>query len=271
MTTPNELQRRFRELHESGCFVIPNPWDVGSARLLQQLGFKALATTSSGFAWTQGRADNHVSLEAALAHLRAMSGAVTVPLNADFEGGFAIKPEGVGANVTAATATGISGLSIEDSTGDPANPLFDFTLAVERVAAARQAIAESGTGVLLTGRSEGFIVGRPDLAETIRRLTAYADAGAECLFAPGLRSIDHIKEVVTAVAPTPVNVLVGSGFTTHDELTAAGVRRISVGGALARSAWAGFLAAAKEISERGTFTRLESGVPFADMDKFFGE
>jgi len=269
MTTPNDIRRRFHELHKSGCFVIPNPWDVGSARILEQLGFKALATTSSGFAWTQGRADNHVTLEAALAHLRAMSAAVTIPLNADFEGGFAVKPDGVAANVTAATGTGISGLSIEDSTGDPANPLFDFSLAVERVAAARQAIDQSGTGVLLTGRSEGFIVGRPDLAETIRRLTAYADAGAECLFAPGLRSIEHIREVVAAVAPTPVNVLVGSGFTTHAELTAAGVRRISVGGALARTAWAGFLAAAKEISEQGTFTRLESGVPFADMNKFF--
>jgi len=269
MTTPNELRRRFHELHRSGCFVIPNPWDVGSAKLLQQLGFKALATTSSGFAWTQGRADNHVTLEAVLVHLRVMSAAVTIPLNADFEGGFAVKPEGVAANVTAATTTGISGLSIEDSTGDSANPLFDFSLAVERVAAARQAIDESGTGVLLTGRSEGFIVGRPDLAETIRRLTAYADAGAECLFAPGLRSIADIKEVVAAVAPKPVNVIVSSGFTTHAELAAAGARRISVGGALARSAWAGFVAAAKEISEHGTFKRLESGVPFADMNKFF--
>jgi 2-methylisocitrate lyase-like PEP mutase family enzyme len=271
MTTPNELRRRFHELHKSGCFVIPNPWDVGSARLLQQLGFKALATTSSGFAWTQGRADNHVTLDAALAHLRVMSAAVNVPLNADFEGGFAVDPEGVAAHVSAATSTGIAGLSIEDSTGDAANPLFDFTLAVERIKAARQAIDESGTAVLLTGRSEGFIVGRPDLAETIRRLTAYADAGAECLFAPGLRSIADIEEIVAAVAPKPVNVLVGSGFTTLAELTAAGVRRISVGGALARSAWAGFLAAAREISEHGTFTRLEGGVPFADMNKFFEE
>ena len=194
MTTPNDLRRRFHELHRSGCFVIPNPWDVGSARLLQQLGFKALATTSSGFAWTQGRADNHVTLDAALAHFRAMSAAVTIPLNADFEGGFAVNPDGVATNVTAAAATGISGVSIEDSTGDAANPLFDFSLAVERIAAARQAIDASGTGVLLTGRSEGFIVGRPDLSETIRRLTAYADAGAECLFAPGLRSIEHIRE-----------------------------------------------------------------------------
>ena len=270
-TTPNDRTAGFRRLHESGCFVIPNPWDVGSARILAQLGFSALATTSSGFAWTLGRADNRVTLEQALAHLRAMTASVDVPFNADFEGGFAVDPAGVAANVTAATATGIAGLSIEDSTGDDANPLFEFDLAVERIRAARQAIDASGTGVLLTGRSEGFVAGRPDLAETIRRLTAYAEAGAECLFAPGLRTVEDIRAVVNAVAPRPVNVLVGSGFTTVAELEQAGVRRISVGGALARAAWGAFYEAATEIREKGTFMRMSSGVPFASMNDFFTE
>ena len=260
---------RFRQLHQSGCFVLPNPWDVGSARVLVQLGFPALATTSSGFAWTLGRPDNHVSLEEALAHFRAISSAVDVPINADFEGGFAVEPEGVAANAASATATGIAGLSIEDSTGDAANPLFDFNLSVERVKAARAAIDASNTGVLLTARSEGFIVGRPDLAETIRRLTAYAAAGAECLYAPGLRNMSDIKVVVEAVSPKPVNVLAGSDFTTVAELAAAGVRRISVGGALARTAWTGFVAAAKEIAEKGTFSALGLAIPFGEINGYF--
>ena len=268
-TTPNDRCAVFRKLHESGCFVIPNPWDVGSARLLAQLGFSALASTSSGFAWTLGRADNHVTLDQVLAHLRAMAASVDVPLNADFEGGFAVEPAGVAANVTAATTTGIAGLSIEDSTGDDVNPLFEFGLAVERIRAARQAIDASGTGVLLTGRSEGFVSGRPDLAETIRRLTAYADAGAECLFAPGLRTLEDIGAVVRAVAPRPVNVLVGGGSMTVAELEGAGVRRISVGGALARAAWGAFYEAATEIREKGTFSRMSSGVPFTSMNDFF--
>ena len=266
---PNDRIRAFRALHQSGCFVIPNPWDVGSARILAQLGFSALATTSSGFAWTLGRADNHVTLDEALAHLRAMTASVDIPFNADFEGGFAVEPADVAANVTAATATGIAGLSIEDSTGDDANPLFEFGLAVERVRAARRAIDASGTGVLLTGRSEGFVAGRPDLEETIRRLTAYAEAGAECLFAPGLRTMEEIRAVVSAVAPRPVNVLVGSGFTTVAELEQAGVRRISVGGALARTAWGAFYEAATEIRDKGVFSRMASGVPFASMNDFF--
>jgi 2-methylisocitrate lyase-like PEP mutase family enzyme len=259
----------FRRLHESGCFVIPNPWDLGSARLLAGLGFRALATTSSGFAWSLGRPDNRVTLNEALAHLRAIAGGVELPVNADFEGGFAVEPAEVGANVVLATGTGIAGLSIEDSTGDLANPLFDFGLAVERVRAARAAIDASGTGVLLTGRSEGFIVRRPDLGETIRRLTAYAEAGADCVYAPGLRTRDDIAMVVAAVAPVPVNVLVGSDFITVSELADLGVRRISVGGALARAAWGGFLEAAREIAERGTFTRLARGVPFAEIDGSF--
>ena len=266
MTSATDRCAVFRQLHQSGCFVIPNPWDVGSARLLARLGFQALATTSSGFAWSLGRQDNHVSLEEALAHLRSIAHGVPVPVNADFEGGFATEPAAVGANVAAATKTGIAGLSIEDSTGDRSAPLFDFTLAVERVRAARRAIDDSGTGILLTGRSEGFIVGRPDLAETIRRLSAYADAGADCLYAPGIRTRTDIVSVVKAVAPKPVNVLVGSDFATVAQLADAGVRRISVGGALARAAWAGFFQAAREIAEQGTFTNLARAVPFAEVN-----
>lgn len=260
----------FRRLHQSGCFMIPNPWDVGSARLLAALGFPALATTSSGMAWSLGQSDNHVSLADALTHIRAIAGAVDVPVNADFEGGFATEPEGVAANVTAALKTGIAGISIEDSTGDAARPLFDFALSVERVRAARRAVDASKTGVLLTGRSEGYIVGRPDLAETIRRLTAYAEAGADCLYAPGIRAKAEITAVVQAVAPKPVNVLVGGDFATVAELAALGVRRISVGGALARVAWGAFLDAAKEIAENGTFSRLSFGIPFDEINGSFG-
>jgi methylisocitrate lyase len=261
--------RTFRELHERGCFVIPNPWDIGSARVLADLGFPALATTSSGFAWSLGRADNRVTLDEALAHFRAVSQGVNVPVNGDFEGGFAIEPAAVAENVTRAAQTGIAGLSIEDSTRDPSAPLLDFTLAVERIRAARHAIDKTGTGVLLTARSEGFIVGRPDLDETIRRLVAFAAEGADCLYAPGIRSEQEIAAVVGAVAPKPVNVLVGGGFTTVDALARAGVRRISVGGALARAAWTGFLEAAKEIAERGTFTALGRAVSGADVNGRF--
>jgi 2-methylisocitrate lyase-like PEP mutase family enzyme len=263
------LIQQFHELHASGCFVIPNPWDVGSARLLEQIGFKALATTSSGMAWSMGKSDNHVTLDDVLAHLRGIARGVGIPVNADFEGGFAIEPSGVAANVTAAVATGIAGISIEDSTGDAASPLFEFALSVERIKAARQAIDRSGTSVLLTARSEGFIVGRPDLNETLRRLTAYAEAGAECLYAPGLRSLADIKAVVDAAAPTPVNVLMGADFATVPQLAALGVRRISVGGALARTAWTGFLQSAREIAEQGTFTGLARAISFADINKSF--
>ncbi|HET7292506.1 MAG TPA: isocitrate lyase/phosphoenolpyruvate mutase family protein [Vicinamibacteria bacterium] len=269
MTSPDELRRAFQRLHESGCFVMPNPWDVGSARLLARLGFPALATTSSGFAWTLGRPDNRVSLEEALAHIRAVADAVAVPVNADFEGGFAVAPADVGRNVGRATGTGIAGISIEDWTGDPSRPLYDSELAVERIRAARRAIDESGTGVLLTGRSEGFIVGRPDLPETIRRLQAYAAAGADCLYAPGIRATADIAAVVSAVAPKPVNVLVGSDFATVAELAEAGVRRISVGGALARAAWTGVLEAAREIAAQGTFKHLARAVSFDEMNGAF--
>lgn len=259
----------FRRLHESGCFVMPNPWDAGSARLLARLGFPALATTSAGYAWSIGQPDHQPSLEEALGHLRAMAQCVELPINADFEGGFAVEPEAVGRNVAAAAATGIAGLSIEDSTHDSAAPLFELPLAVERIRAARRAIDESGTGVVLTARSEGFIAGRPDLAVTLRRLTAYAEAGADCLYAPGLRTLAGIESVVKSVAPRPVNVLAFADFATVPELAALGVRRISVGGALARTAWTGFLEAAREIAERGSFTALGRSVPGTDINALF--
>jgi 2-methylisocitrate lyase-like PEP mutase family enzyme len=264
-----ERRATFRELHRSGCFVIPNPWDVGSARLLVQLGFPALATTSSGFAWSLGRRDNAVSLEEALAHFHSIAAHVPVPVNGDFEGGFARDPEDVGRNVSRAAATGIAGVSIEDSTGNSTEPLYDFRLAVERVRAARSALDASAPDVVLTGRSEGFIVGRPDLKETVRRLEAYAEAGADCLYAPGLKTRADIETVVRAVAPRPVNVLIGSEVRSVATLAELGVRRISVGGALARAAWAGFLGAAREIAERGTFTELARATPFAEINQSF--
>jgi methylisocitrate lyase len=269
MTDTAATRSTFRALHASGCFVIPNPWDVGSARYLERLGFLALATTSSGIAWSKGLPDNGVGLEETLEHLARITGGVGIPVNADFEGGFATAPEDVAANVRRALATGIAGISIEDSTGDPAAPLFDFGLAVERVHAAREAVA--GSGVLLTARSEGFIAGRPDLDETLRRLVAFAGAGAECLYAPGIRTREQIGAVVRAVAPRPVNVLVGSGFTTVAELAELGVRRISVGGALARTAWTGFMGAAEEIARDGTFGALGAATPYAELDRLFGE
>jgi methylisocitrate lyase len=256
----------FRRLHASGCFVMPNPWDLGTALALEQLGFKALATTSAGYAWSLGRADNRLVLDETLEHLRVVAGAVTVPVNADFEGGFADDPEHVARNVKLAAATGIAGLSLEDSTGDAARPLYPFDLAVERVRAARRALDESGTGVVLTGRSEGFVVGLTDIDETIRRLQAYAEAGADCLYAPRIASIEHISAVVDAVSPKPVNLLANAPFITVPQAASLGVRRISVGGTLARTAWAGFLRAAQEIADEGTFSRFE-GLP--DIDARF--
>ena len=249
-----DKRRRFHELHRSGCFVIPNPWDVGSARYLETLGFKALATTSSGFAWTQGRPDNGVSREAVLMHLQAMAAATDLPINADFEGGFAHDPNGVAQSVRLAVETGVAGLSIEDSTGDAAKPLYDLEDAVARMRAARKAIDQAGGDTLLVGRAECFLVGRPDLDETVSRLRAYASAGADCLYAPGIRSPEQIRRVVESVAPKPVNLLVGfASPLSVAEIAALGVRRISVGGALARTAWGGFIRAAKVLAEQGRF------------------
>ncbi len=261
----------FHALHESGCFVIPNPWDLGTARALEQMGFKALATTSAGMAWSLGRADNEVTLAAELDHLRTICAATDLPVNADFEDGFAVEPERVAANVTAAIETGIAGLSIEDSTRDGGEPLYDLPLAVERIRAARAAIDASGTRVLLVGRSEGYVVGRPDLDDTIRRLQAYSEAGADCLYAPRLRTADEIRAVVEAVAPKPVNVLAGSEVASVAEMAALGVRRISVGGMLARAAWAGVLEATREIAEDGTFRWIDRATPGAELDARFAD
>ncbi|HJT18712.1 MAG TPA: isocitrate lyase/phosphoenolpyruvate mutase family protein [Thermoanaerobaculia bacterium] len=259
----------FHALHKSGIFLLPNAWDLGSARILQQLGFKAIATTSSGFAWTLGKRDTHVPLEETLEHYSAMSSSLDIPVNADFEGGYAVDADRVAVNVSAACETGVAGLSIEDSVKDAGGGLYEFDLAVDRVRAARSAIDASNTGVLLVGRSEGFIAGRPDLRETIRRLTAFADAGADCLYAPGVKKREDIQAIVDAVSPKPVNVLVGSNFTTVAELAALGVRRISVGGALARAGWGAVLAAAKEIAESGTFEGLSRAVPGDELQRYF--
>jgi 2-methylisocitrate lyase-like PEP mutase family enzyme len=257
----------FRRLHSAGCFVMPNPWDAGSARALEQLGFKALATTSAGLAWTLGRADTQVARDQVLDHLRLIVGAVTVPVNADFEGGYAVAPDDVATNVSMAADTGIAGLSIEDASGDAADPLLDLDLAVHRVAAARAAIDESGRDIVLTGRSEGFVCGRPDIDETIRRLVAYAEAGADCLYAPRIDDPEHISAIVAAVAPRPVNLLVNAPFITVAEAARLGVRRISVGGTLARTAWDGFLEAAGEIADAGTFSRFQR---LPDVDALMG-
>lgn len=265
-----DKRRTFQQLHKSGCFLIPNPWDVGSARFLQGLGFKALATTSSGFAWSQGRPDNGISREMALDYLREIVAATDLPVNADFESGFALDAAGVAESVRLAVGTGVAGLSIEDSTGDAAQPLFELGVAVERMRAARKAIDKAGGDTLLVGRAECFFVGRPDLDETIARLNAYAQAGADCLYAPGIRTREHIAAVVAAVAPKPFNLLVGStSDLTMQEISALGVRRVSVGGALARSAWGGFMRAAKVLAEQGTFDGFANVASGQELNAFF--
>ncbi|MGH9408127.1 MAG: isocitrate lyase/PEP mutase family protein [Vicinamibacterales bacterium] len=268
MSPALDRAKTFHRLHESGCFVMPNPWDAGTARVLAQLGFSALATTSSGSAWSMGHADNHISMEQSLDHMRAIAASVDLPVNADFEGGFAVRPDDVAAHVARAIETGVAGLSIEDSTGDSLHPLFGFELSVDRIRAARGAIDRSGIPVVLTGRSEGFIVGRPDLKETIRRLAAYAEAGADCLYAPGLSTLDDIRAVVNASAPRPVNVLARPTLSVA-ALADTGVRRISIGGSFARAAWTAFLEAARETAERGTFTAIGRAMPGAELNGLF--
>jgi 2-methylisocitrate lyase-like PEP mutase family enzyme len=268
MLTTADKRAAFKKLHESGCFIIPNPFDVGSAKALQHLGFKALASTSAGFAWSIGKADNRVTVDDVCNHLAAISAAVDIPVNADFEDGFAHEPEKVLANVALAVKTGVSGLSIEDYTGDATKPLFDRTLAVERIKAARKAIDADNSGVLLTGRCEAFLRGVKDLNLVIDRLTAYADAGADCLYAPGISTKEEISAVVKAVHPKPVNLLVGATGSLAD-LGALGVRRISVGGSLARMAWAGFMKASKEMAEKGTFSEFANGFPGGELNKMF--
>ena len=267
--TTAEKRTIFRKMHESGCFVLPNPWDVGSARALQHLGFKAIASTSAGFAWSIGKADNRVTLEEVLQHLTMLCSAVDLPVNADFEGGFAHEPDKVAANVARAAKTGVAGLSIEDSTGDAAKPLYERALAIERIKAARAAIDADSNGVLLVGRCEGFLVGQPDLTMVVDRLTAYADAGADCLYAPGIKAKEQISAVVKAVHPRPVNLLIGAPGLSVVEAAELGVRRISVGGSLARAAWGGLMRASREIAEKGTFTELGSGYSGGELNKMF--
>jgi 2-methylisocitrate lyase-like PEP mutase family enzyme len=265
---------RFRALHLSGCFVLPNPWDVGTAIYLEQLGFKALATTSAGFAFSRGFADGKVPRDEMLAHIREIAAATPLPVNADFLNGFADKPEDVAANVKLCVETGVAGLSIEDSTGDEAAPLYDEQLAVERVRAARKAIDDSKIPVVLTTRCEAWLVGDPDAFNIARkRLVAFAEAGADCLYAPGVRDPDEINELVKAVAPKPLNVLVsrpGEKLSVA-RLTDLGVRRISVGSALSSVAWGAFIRAAREIAESGTFDSLSGAAPFADLNNLFGQ
>ena len=272
MPRPSVAEKRatFRKLHESGCWMIPNPWDVGSARYLQGLGFKALASTSSGFAWSVAHADNAVGVDMVLAHLKEICDATDVPVNADFEGGYADDPAGVAANVMRCCATGVAGLSIEDSTGNKDKPLYDIPFAVERMKAARAAIDKAAPDVMLTGRAEGFIAGVPDLDQMIARLKAYSDAGADVLYAPGIKTREQIEAVCKAVAPKPVNFLNGAAFGhSVSDLAAMGVRRISVGGALARSAWGGFIRMAKEIAEQGTFTGFKDAANGGELNGFF--
>jgi 2-methylisocitrate lyase-like PEP mutase family enzyme len=270
MTTTQEKRARFRALHERGCFVLPNPWDTGTARMLASLGFKALATTSSGHAWSHGVPDGSAPRGAVLEYLRTIVTATDLPVNADFESGYAADPQGVAESVRLAVATGVAGISIEDSTGDPHAPVRGLEDALARLRAARRAIDEAGGDTLLVGRAENFILGRPDLADTLIRLKAYAEAGADCLYAPGIRTREHITAVVAAVAPKPVNLLVGSTSEfSLDDIAAMGVRRISVGGALARAAWGGFLRAARTLAGSGRFDGFADATAGKELNTFF--
>lgn len=264
-----EKRAAFRALHASGCFLLPNPWDPGSARYLENVGFKALATTSSGFAWSRAHADNSLPREAVLAHLREMVAATDLPINADFENGFGTDAAGVAQSVGLAVDTGVAGLSVEDSTGDPVAPLFPLEVAVERVKAARRAIDERGGDTLLVARAENFFTGEPDFDDALARIKAYAAAGADCLYMPGIHTREQIVAVVSAVAPKPANVLIGSAseFTLQD-LAAMGVRRVSVGGALARSAWGGFMRAAETLVQ-GRFDGFVNAAPGNQLNDLF--
>ena len=267
-----DKRRTFRALHQSGCFVIPNPWNVGSARYLQGLGFKALATTSSGYAHSQGYSDGEVTRDMALAHCREIAQTADIPVNADFEGGYADDPDELAVNVRLCVETGVAGLSIEDFTGNDADPLYDFDLAVKRVRAARDAIDKAGGDVIFTARTEGFIRNRPDLNETIRRLKAFADAGANCLYSPGIKTREQISATIKAVAPKPINFLNSGPFGyTVDDLAALGVRRISVGGTLARVAMHAFVQSARQIAQEGKFDSFAGVVSNAELNRFFHE
>ena len=268
--TVQEKRAAFRRLHESGCFLLPNPWDLGSARYLQSLGFKALATTSSGFAWSKARADGSVNRDHVLEHFREMAQGCELPINADFEHGFADDEAGVAESVRLAVETGVAGLSIEDATGNPERPLYDFEVALARVRAARVSIDRTGSGALLVARAEGILLGRSSLEEVVARLKAFAGAGADCLYAPGLRTAEQIAAVVEAVSPKPVNVLVGwDSELTLDRIAALGARRISVGGALARCAWQGFMRAARQLAEQGSFRGFADAASGSELNSLF--
>lgn len=263
-----ERRQDFRALHETGCSVLPNPWDIGSARFLQHLGFKALASTSAGFAFSRGLSDGAVGRDAMLAHIRELVEATDLPVNADFENGYADDPEAVAENVRLCAETGVAGVSVEDNTGRKDQPLYELKLATERVRAAKAALA--GSGVILVARAECFLVGCDEIEEVVRRLTAYAEAGADCLYAPGLRLREEIATVVAAVAPKPLNVLIGGaiGLTIADAAK-LGARRVSVGGALARAAWGGFIGAATQLAEEGSFEGFAGATPHAELNEFF--
>ena len=268
MPTIAERRKNFYALHERGCFALPNPWDIGSAKYLERIGFKALATTSAGFAFSHGMADGAVGRDLMLAHIREIVEATELPVNADFENGYADDPEGVAENVRRCVETGVAGLSIEDNSGRKDQPLYAPKLAADRIRAAKAAIDNSG--VMLTGRAECFLVGQNEIGEVIQRLNAYAEAGADCLYAPGIRERDHIAAVVKALSPKPVNLLIsGPGGLTMRDAADLGVRRVSVGGALARAAWGGLIRAAKELAERGVFDGFAGAAPHGDLQEFF--
>ncbi|MFN2542373.1 MAG: oxaloacetate decarboxylase [Chthoniobacterales bacterium] len=268
MTSIAERRETFRQLHESGCFAIPNPWDIGSAKYLQHLGFKAIATTSAGFAFSRGVPDGAVRRDEMLAHIRELVEATDIPVNADFENSYADDPNWCAENARLCAETGVAGLSIEDAADRKESPLYDVDLAVERIHAVREAL--HNTGVLLVGRAEGFLVGREKIDQVIKRLVAYSEAGADCLYAPGFKERDHIKAIVAAVVPKPVNILIGGAIgLTMQDAAALGARRVSVGGAFARAAWAGFIRAARELIEHRTFDELKNATPHDELQEFF--
>jgi 2-methylisocitrate lyase-like PEP mutase family enzyme len=268
MKSIEEKRREFRRLHESGCFPIPNPWDIGSAKYLQHLGFKAIATTSAGFAFSRGLSDGAVKRDDMLAHIRELVEAADIPVNADFENGYADDPNWVAENARLCAETGVAGLSIEDAADRKESPIYDIGLAVERIHAVREAL--HGTSVLLVGRAEGFLVDRENIDQVIKRLVAYSEAGADCLYAPGFKEPDHIRAIVEAVAPKPVNILIGSAIgLTMKDAASLGARRVSVGGAFARAAWGGFVRSAKELIEKGTFDELANATPYAELQELF--
>jgi 2-methylisocitrate lyase-like PEP mutase family enzyme len=268
MPSVEDKRREFRRLHESGCFAIPNPWDIGSARYLQHLGFKAIATTSAGFAFSRGVPDGAVKRDDMLAHIKELVAVTDIPVNADFENGYADDPDDVAESVRLCIATGVAGLSIEDAIDRKEKLIYEFDLAVERIRAAREAIGNGG--VVLVGRAEGFLVGRENIDQVMRRLVAYSEAGADCLYAPGFKQRDDIRAIVSAVAPKPSNILIGGAIgLSMEDAGVLGARRVSVGGAFARAAWGGFIRSAKELIEKGTFDELANASSYEELQKLF--